>query len=84
MKINNEKELSLFERTINECRRNVWLVTPAGEKFNLKEPVGRYRGVAEILNCRGLNEPELFAECREDEMNLLGFYSSVLLERSIA
>ena len=38
MTINNEKELKLFESTIESCTDPVWLVTSTGKQYDLKNP----------------------------------------------
>ncbi len=42
----------------------------------------RCLGIAEMIREDGMNEPELFASSREDEMRLLGFLNAV--EKKIA
>ena len=76
MKIRNNEELRMFERTIVECRSAVWLVTPDGKQYNLKNPMERYQGIGKLIHGNDMEEPEIFASCHEDEMKLFGFIAA--------
>ena len=45
MTINNEKELKLFESTIESCTDPVWLVTSTGKQYDLKNPMEYMRRI---------------------------------------
>ena len=45
MTINNEKELKLFESTIESCTDPVWLVTSTGKQYDLKNPRSMQKAV---------------------------------------
>ena len=68
MKIRNNDELKLFEETLDHCHASVLVVTPDGDQYDLKEPAGRFLGIAEMLRENDWDEPELFTTAREDEM----------------
>ena len=73
MMIRNNDELKLFEETIERCQSSVMVLTPRGEQYDLKDPLQCYPGIAEMLKKDETEEPELFACCREDEMQLLSY-----------
>ena len=77
MKIRNNDELKLFEETLDRCDASVLVVTAQGEQYDLKDPAQRYLGIAEMIREDGINEPELFASSREDEMRLFGYLKAV-------
>lgn len=68
MKIRNEAERAMFEKTIDRCHMPIWLVTPHGDNYDLKKPTERSVGIAEMVNATDYDEPEIFASCYEDEM----------------
>ena len=80
MTIRSNEEMKLFEHTIDQCRKTVWLMTPEGEQYDLKTPMGRYQGIARMLSSKSVMEPELFTTCFEDEMTIFAF----LRQRDVA
>lgn len=76
MTIRNNKELALFEETLDRCSRTILLVSPLGKQYDLKNPIERCLGIAEMLRSDGAEEPELFTFCHEDEMNLFDFLAA--------
>lgn len=70
MTIKNEKELKLFESTIDSCKEHVWLVTSTGEQYDLKNPMEYHTGMSILLD---ETDPEIYAHSNED-MNLLYHY----------
>ena len=77
MKIRNNDELRLFEKTLDRCDASVLVVTAQGDQYDLKDPTQRYLGISEMLRENGCFEPELFASSREDEMELFRYLESV-------
>ena len=73
MTIRNHEEMKMFENAIDHCTRTLWLVTPEGEQINLKTPAGRAQGIREMMSKSGIEEPELFASCPEDEMVIFDY-----------
>jgi len=73
MTIKNDKELKLFEDMIDRCSRTILLVLPCGKQYDLKKHMDRYLGIAEMLKINTAEEPEIFASCYEDEMNIFEF-----------
>ena len=76
MKIRNEAEREMFEKTIDRCHKTIWLVTPHGDSYDLKKPAERCVGIAEMVNATEYDEPEIFASCYEDEMVMFEFISA--------
>lgn len=76
MTIRNNKELELFEETIDKCSNTIWLISPFGKQYDLKDPMERILGLAELLKPEGAEEPELFTSCIEDEMNIFAFIAA--------
>ena len=77
MKIRNNEELKLFEETLDRCSASVLVVTPQGEQYDLADPMQRCLGIAEMISRDGVEEPELFASSREDEMRLFSYLNAV-------
>ena len=73
MKIRNEAERAMFEKTIDRCNRTIWLVTPPGDSYDLKKPSDRCVGIAKLVNATEYDEPEIFASCHKDEMTMFEF-----------
>ena len=76
MIIKNEKELTLFEKTLDRCRDTIWLIAPCGKQYNMKDPIERCLGIAEMLKSQDVDEPELFTTSYGDEMRLFEFIST--------
>ncbi len=47
MKIRNEEERAMFEKTIDRCRRMIWLVTTRGDSYDLNKPAERGMGISQ-------------------------------------
>ena len=73
MKIRNNEELKLFVETLDRCSDPVLVVTRRGTQYDLSDPAQRYLGIAEMIREEGMNEPELFADSRSDEVRLFAF-----------
>ena len=77
MMIRNNDELKLFEETLDRCEASVLVLTAQGDQYDLKDPAQRYMGIAEMLRGDGIDEPELFASSRRDEMLLFSYLDAV-------
>ena len=77
MKIRNKDELKLFEETLDRCDASVLVLTAQGDQYDLKDPMQRYLGIAEMIGEKENDEPEVFTSSREDEMELFGYLYSV-------
>ncbi len=76
MIIRNERELTLLEETLRQCKSTLWLIAPCGKQYNLKDPIERCLGIAEMLKPQGVDEPELFTTNHGDEMLLFEFIAT--------
>ncbi len=76
MIIRNERELALFEETLDRCQNTLWLISPHGKQYDLMNPVERCLGIAEMLKDEGTEEPELFTTSYGDEMRLFDFIAA--------
>ena len=74
MTINNEKELKLFENTIESCTDPVWLVTSTGKQYDLKNPMEYHTGMSILLD---ETDPEIYAYSREDMNRLYQYFGMV-------
>ncbi len=74
MTIRNNEEMRRFEKAIDRCHNTVWVITPEGEEYDLKTPMGRHLGMARLLNPQEDAEPELFASSYEDEAILFDYF----------
>ena len=72
MRINNNETLHAFEKAIDSCSREVYLVSPNGENYNLKNPMEKYEGIAKLLKDRE-ERLELFTSESADEKVLIDF-----------
>lgn len=77
MIIRDKNELRQFEETLERCDSTVLLVTAGGDQYDLKDPVERYLGIANMINAPAPEEPEIFASSKEDEVCLLNFFASM-------
>lgn len=73
MKIGNLKELNEFLGAVEKCKRDVWLESPEGDRFNLKSTFSQYIAMGALLSERG-DSLELFCASREDEGHLMKFF----------
>lgn len=74
MTIRNERELKLFESTIHACKDSVWLVTAAGEQYDLKNPMEYHTGMSMLFD---ETDPEIFAYSCEDKNRLYQYFQKV-------
>lgn len=72
MKIGNLKQLNEFIGAVNECKGQVWLDSPEGDRFNLKSQFSQYVAFSALLSERG-DLLELFCSNKEDEQNFYKF-----------
>ncbi|MBR2765647.1 MAG: hypothetical protein IKE03_06675 [Blautia sp.] len=73
MRISNNDTLYAFEQAIDKCEDNVYLLSPDGKQFNLKNPIERYEGIGRLLEDKW-ERMELFASERKDEGVLFDFF----------
>ncbi len=73
MKIVNEQQLQCFLDAIDACEGSVWLETLAGEHYDLKDSLDRFRGIGRLLNDKN-EELELYTASREDETHMIHYF----------
>ena len=73
MKIKDNNTLQAFEKAIDKCEEAVFLVTPGGQSFNLKNPMEKYEGIGRLLEDED-EQMELFANDDQDEAILFDFF----------
>lgn len=73
MRLKNISEIDNFIKVVNECTGDVWLESPAGDKFNLKSRFSQYIAIGSLINAEGENL-ELYCSNYEDEARLLKFF----------
>ncbi len=65
MKIKTTQQLHALENAIDRCRHSVWLESVQGERYDLKDEMGRYKGIGRLLS-DPTESLELFTSARED------------------
>ena len=74
MKLNNDKELRLFEAAVRKCRNAVMVQTVDGKSYDLKTKFGFVEGIAELLKpCKKWQEAELYINSPEDSVIMYNF-----------
>ncbi len=67
MWINNTEDIKRFEDTINHCRKSVIIVSMTGAEYDMKKPEDFMKGLSCMINAAEYNEPEVYANCPDDE-----------------
>ena len=75
MKIKNIEEVEGFLDAVNQCKGEVWLESPDGDKFNLKSKFSRYIALGALLSESGDNL-ELFCSLPEDTYYFYEYFMS--------
>ena len=66
MKFVRVSDFNDFIHTVDECKGEVWLETPRGDKYVMKSLFSRCLAIGKLLDERG-DELELFCQLVEDE-----------------
>ena len=66
MKIQNITNVDSFFDTVQKCKGKVELVSPEGDRLNLKSKLTQYLAIAEIFSGGYIRELELVVYNRED------------------
>lgn len=66
MKISKVEDLQAFEAAINKCKKDVWLESIHGDKYNLKSVLCRYVAFGELIKNHN-NDLELFCSDPNEE-----------------
>ena len=73
MQLQNIDSVEKFFSVIDECRGRVELVSPEGDRINLKSKLAQYLSLASVFSNGYIKELDLIAYEREDVDRLLKF-----------
>ena len=73
MKIRNITDVNKFFNAINECQGTVELVSPEGDRINLKSKLSQYLSMASIFSNGYIRELELVAYDSDDVNRLMKY-----------
>lgn len=73
MKLKDKKNIRKFLDVVDSCEGHVWLVSPWGDRYNLKSELSRYVAVAELLKTKG-ELLELYCQLTVDERKFYKFF----------
>ena len=73
MKIQNISDVNKFFKVIDQCKGTVELVSPEGDRINLKSKLAQYLSMATIFSNGYIKELELVAYEKEDLDRLIKF-----------
>ena len=74
MKFVKVSEWNDFIHTVDECKGEVWLETPRGDKYVLKSFFSRCLALGQLLDKHG-DEIELFCQLPEDECKFYKYFN---------
>ena len=73
MKIQNISDVNTFFKVIDSCKGTVELVSPEGDRINLKSKLAQYLTLANIFSDGYIKEMELVAYEESDGSRLIKF-----------
>jgi hypothetical protein len=73
MKIQNITDVDAFFKVVDECKGKVELVSPDGDRVNLKSKLTQYLSMATMFSNGYIKELDLVATEREDIDRLIKF-----------
>ena len=73
MKVQNIKDVDDFFKVIDECKGTVELVSPEGDRINLKSKLTQYLSMANIFSNGYIKELDLVAHDKEDVERIIKF-----------
>ena len=73
MKIKNVKDVEKFFKVIDECKGPVELISPEGDRINLKSKLSQYLSMATMFSNGYINELDLVAHEKEDNERLIKY-----------
>ena len=73
MKIENISDVDTFLKVIGECKGPVELVSPEGDRINLKSKLSQYLSLASMFSNGYIRELELVATDKEDVERLIRY-----------
>lgn len=74
MKLCKIEDVEAFLKTVNECSGDVWLVSPYGDKYNLKSKLSQFIAMGKLLSTNG-DLLELFCDDHGDENKFYKFFN---------
>lgn len=74
MQIRNITQLNGFVGALNQCKGQVWLESPEGDKYNLKSSFNQYLALGKLLEERG-DYLELYCQFPEDETHFFKYFN---------
>ena len=76
MKMYNIKDIEGFMKTVNDCTGSVYIISPEGDKLNLKSKLTQYYALAGLFSSPIISELELETEDPETAKKLMEFMMS--------
>ena len=73
MKIQNINDVESFFKIIDQCKGSVELVSPEGDRINLKSRLSQYLSMATMFSNGYIRELDLIAHDKEDIERLLKY-----------
>lgn len=73
MKIQNITDVEAFFKVIDACKGPVELISPEGDRINLKSKLTQYLSMATMFSNGYINELDLVAHEREDIERLIKY-----------
>ncbi len=73
MKIQNITDVEKFFNVINQCKGTVELISPEGDRINLKSRLTQYLSMATIFSNGYIKELDLVAHEKEDVERLIQY-----------
>ena len=73
MKLKDYTNVEEFFRAVDQCRGTVELVSPEGDRINLKSKLSQYLSMAAIFSNGYIKELDVIAHDKEDEEKLSRF-----------
>lgn len=73
MKLRNTEDVEGFLDAVSQCKGDVWLESPYGDKYNLKSKLSQYIAMGALLSLNGDNL-ELFCSNSADENKFYKFF----------
>ncbi len=73
MKIQNITDVEAFFKVIDSCKGPVELISPEGDRINLKSKLSQYLSMATMFSNGYINELDLVAHEKEDIERLIKY-----------
>lgn len=73
MKIQNISDVDVFFKVVDECKGPIELVSPEGDRINLKSKLSQYLSMASIFSNGYIKELDLVAQDKEDIERLIKY-----------